>query len=670
MDTYEEFHDTLSAWLAAHQVPEHLHRRLYEKIVNGVFDSGSRFALARWRRVDAVLDSDAEEQVDAGGDGAGGDAAIPTAALSYPGYYLVATQDLPAEGDVWLVDHCCTFQLPALRDELLCNEVLRTRLETITRQEPEPPSPFAEASAEGNESRVDRLMAGLWPYVGSYDLMNPRNDDVQPHYWFVPDEVGSALNVTFDDEEVNVKLVTLPFYFALQQCVYSFFWVTAPVEAGTVLARHPHHRFEPHCGEVVSRVLYESWSGEPPKAEVIERCREAWQNHYREQAHISALRNVQNQLTRAATIALEQQQRSVTEPTYPPLQPMVSSGGGDGSDGQSRPEKLTVYVSHHGVASALSASGAFQGESAPFQTVSLPSEAAVVWMTNHVFRSMADFGHARFVVYLPEHEQLTSPRDLAALEQRTVGKTPLLLERLDGVSQLCELVGSAVEEGGVGYGYAGCVWELVDQDGRRVWGPVALHNWPRVREVLRVAETGPLCLVRAIDAEALTLSPGSRMLLHVPLIVRSWRSSETGLEAYIHQCTWASFLPAFGPVATAAESACECYPGAWVEGQLAALTGRVGIWKTEVIPVLSHTLRDVLAAVVPMQGVEHRRLGAVLGVQLQLVMSGDRTSPVMPVLVGFSEHLNYNVVLRQCPSFFADALNTLCFQSETNMIRL
>ncbi|KPA81035.1 hypothetical protein ABB37_04404 [Leptomonas pyrrhocoris] len=663
MDSFEEFNDTLQTWLAAHQVPEQLHRRLYEKIVNSMFDSGNRFALALWPRADAVLDSDAEEQDGAGANGAGSGAAVPSSVLSYPGYYLVATHDLPAEDDVWLVDHCCTFQLPTLRDELLRNEALRTRLEKIARQECEAPSPFAEASAEGNESRVDHLIAGLWPYVGSYDLMNPRNDDVEPHYWFVPDEIGSALYTTFDDEETNVKMVTLPFYFASQQCVFSFFWITAPVEAGTVLARHPHHRFEPYCGEAVSRVLYESWSGEPPKAEVIQKCREAWQNHYREQAYVSAQRSVQNQLTSAAMIELRQQQRSVVEPTYAPLRLTMSNESGDG---QSPSGKLPVYVSHRGVAGALSTSAAFQGDAAPFQMVSLPSEAAVVWMTNHVFRSMTDFSHASFVVHLPEHEQLTNARNLAALEQHTVGKTPLVLERLDGVSQLSELIGCAVEEGVVG----DSVWELVGEDGRRVWGPVTLHGWPRVREMLRVAEVGPLCLVRAIDAEALTLSPGSRMLVHVPLIVRSWRSAETGLEAYVHAYNWVSLLPTSGPITTAAESACECCSAAALKGQLAALTNCTDVWEKEVLPVVSHTLRDVLAAVAPIQGLEHSRLGAVLDAQFQLVMSGDGTSPVMPVLVGFSEHLNYNVVLQQCPSFFADALNTLCFRGVQNVLKL
>jgi tubulin--tyrosine ligase-like protein 12 len=662
IETFEEFEEALHTWLEAHQVPANLHRRLYDKIVNGRFDSGSSFALARWPRADAATDSDGEE---AEQDGAG--AAVPTSALSYPGYYLVATHDLPAEDDVWLVDHCCTFQLPTLRAELLRNEALRTRLEVIARQEPEEPSTGAGASTADLENRVDQLMAGLWPYMGSYDLMNPRNDDVQPHYWFVLDEIGSALNVTFDDGEANVKMVTLPFYFAAQQCVFSFFWVTTPVEAGTALTRHPHHRFEPYSGEAVSRVLYESWSGEPPKPDVVQKCREAWQNHYREQAHVSAQRNVNNQLTRAATIALQQQQRSIAEPIYPPLTPVaVPSGEG----GQSQPAKLTVYFSHRGVATALGASAAFHGETASFQLVSLPSEAAVVWMTNHVFRSMADFGNARFVVYLPEHEQLTNSRHLAALEQHAMGKTPLVLERLDGVSQLSELIGSAVEEGGAERGTDDCVWELVGEDGRRVWGPVTLHSWPRVREIVRVAEVGPLCLVRAVDAEALTLAQDRRMLLHFPLLVRSWQSAETGLEAYIHQCSWVSFIPAVGPVTTTTESSHECLCGSAVEAQLAAMTGRADVWKTEVTPVLSHTLRDVLAAVAPMQGVEHNRLGAVLDVQFQLLMSRDGTSPVMPVLVGFSEQLNYTFLLQHCPSFFADALNTLCFSSEINVLRL
>lgn len=663
MDSYEEFQSTLQAWLVAHSFPESLHRRLYDKIAHGVFDSGNSFALARWPRSDAASDEENSEEDGAGGGGAaGGGAAVPSSALSYPGYYLVASRDLSPADDVWLVDHCCTFQLPTLRDELLRNETLRTRLETISRQEPEA---LAPDTAEGDVAgRVEKLLGGLWPYMGGYDLMNPRSDDAQPHYWYVADEIGSALNTTFDGDEVNVRMVTLPFYFASQQCVFSFFWATAFVEAGTALSRRPQHRFEQYAGEAVSRVLYESWSGEPPKAEVIASCREAWHSHYREQAHVSAQRNVQNQLTRAATIALErQEQRRIAEPVYPPLLPMPVEGGGVA-------ERLPVYVSHRGVAAALSVSAAFQGPAAVFQLVSLPSEAAVVWMANHVFRSMADFGHARFVVYLPEHVQVTNARNLAALEQHAVGKTPLVAERLDGVSQLAALVGSAVEEGGTERGSADCVWELVNEDGRRVWGPVSLSSWSRVREVLRVAEMGPLCLVRVLDGEALSLAPGLRTLLHVPVLIRSWQSAQTGLEAYLHRSCWASFLPATGPVTTAAEANCECVGGAAVQGQLAALTGRVDVWQSEVMPVLAHTLRDVLAAVVPMDGVDHARLGAVLDVQVQLVVSGDGAASVMPVLVGLSEHLPYNVVLQHCPSFFADALSTLCLSTEANVLRL
>ncbi|KAK7201329.1 hypothetical protein NESM_000195100 [Novymonas esmeraldas] len=672
MQTYEEFQAALEGWLVAAGVPMRLHRRLHDKIRGGVFDSGRSFALARWARETDESESGGEDSEE---EAAAAAVATPASVHHYPGYYLVANCDLRAEEDIWLVDHCCTFQLPTLRDALTRDETLRRRLETIVRLEPAAEAATAVASVE---QQVDRLWAHLWPYVGTYTLLNPRHDDAHEHYWFVADEIGSALHCAFEDDAdaedgaagVNTQLLTLPFYFAAQQCVFSLMWLTAPVEAGAVLTRRPRHRFEPYCGKAVSRVLCESWSGEPPKPDVVQACRAAWQEHRRRQTHVAARRTARNEVEEEAN--RESQQRRgvvVAEAVYPPICALAVQWSDRASADDTAPP-LPVYVSHRGVASALAASPAFReraGATGSFRLVSLPGEAAVVWMTNHAFRGVSDFAGARYVVHLPEEAQLTVPRHLAALLQTAVGHTPLVVDHLDAVSQLRELVGSAVEEGGTegGGGAAESVWELRSEDGRRVWGPATLSDWPRVRELLRVAETAPLCAKRVVDAEALSLVAGARMVLHIPVLVRSLRSAATALDAYVHRFSWASFAPLAGGAAAAGAAAgppCRApLSGDVVWGQLAALTGRAGVWETEVLPALRRLLRDVLVAVTPADGVDHARRGAVWEAQFQLVLQDGGAAA--PVLLGFDHQLDYGAVLQLAPSLFEDVLNTLCLGS-------
>lgn len=185
----------------------------------------------------------------------------------------------------------------------------------------------------------------------------------------------------------------------------------------------------------------------------------------------------------------------------------------------------------------------------------------------------------------------------------------------------------------------------------------------KVREVLRICEMTPMCLVESMSSEALTLVRGSPMTLHFLVLLRSLRTSETSLEAFLHDFFWASFTPA-GPLSSSCGRVAseQVVAGTAVSTQVNTLTSSGALWETEILPTICRVLHDILAGLQAEPGVNHARCRAVAEVTFQLRHS-EETGTVIPVLLQFCEHPNLTTVLRQQPAVILDILNTLCFGS-------
>jgi hypothetical protein len=141
----------------------------------------------------------------------------------------VAAQDLPCEGDVYLIDHFLTFRdggeaLQRLREDPSLRERIMGLLEL-------PPTSADEADVEG-------LMTALWALVGGYRDRGPGT------VFFVMDEVGSRLLPEELQDDVSEAGEAMPSTPALAACLlidprdaaaYTIVWPDREVVEGEIL---------------------------------------------------------------------------------------------------------------------------------------------------------------------------------------------------------------------------------------------------------------------------------------------------------------------------------------------------------------------------------------------------------------------------------------------------
>lgn len=187
--------------LLASGVPQHLWPALYHKITTETFDAGEVLQLL-------LIEYDDEEDVS--------EEEINTR----PSFasYVSRDEGLRANdvNNIFLIDHCWTFRLNQVRQQLEDYEHLCDRICVITGVDLE------------DDDRINKVMKKMWKYCNPYSLASNQlsEEDRQP-IWYIMDEVGSAVG---HSDEPNFRLV--PFLHLNSQTTFSLLFPIKDVECG------------------------------------------------------------------------------------------------------------------------------------------------------------------------------------------------------------------------------------------------------------------------------------------------------------------------------------------------------------------------------------------------------------------------------------------------------
>ena len=181
IELLDGFLDVHEAQLRQMRFPAALHARLYEKLRGEVFDAGDAFTFQ--------FDEAIAEQNSTGDQ-------APRCPLS-----LLAQRCIAAESDVWLVDHVWLFSTAASAlAQLQDDEGLRARLAALFSIEDRPEAATAPRLYRGL-MHVSLPIKLARDAAEAADGKPARSGQSLLHY--VMDEVGSALRMAADEEEVN-----------------------------------------------------------------------------------------------------------------------------------------------------------------------------------------------------------------------------------------------------------------------------------------------------------------------------------------------------------------------------------------------------------------------------------------------------------------------------------
>ena len=195
--------------LQASSVPQHFWSTLYHKITTETFDAGEALQLMLIEYDDEEEDQLATEEEKE---------CRPVFALAVARENGLQARD---PNNIFLVDHCWTFRLNMVRQQLEEYEYLCNRLCAITG-----------VDLEDNQ-RVDKVMKRMWKYCQAYTLASDQlSDEARQPIWYVMDEVGSAIS---HSDEPNFRLV--PFLHLNSQTTYSLLFPIKDVDSGDQVCR-------------------------------------------------------------------------------------------------------------------------------------------------------------------------------------------------------------------------------------------------------------------------------------------------------------------------------------------------------------------------------------------------------------------------------------------------
>ena len=112
-------------------------------------------------------------------------------------YTVVALTDLKADDEnaIFLVDHQLTFKLDTLRKQLLESPAVVNRLSMMM-------------GLPSNDD-VDKVIDNIWRFSNFYSLNAEQIEDSLP-LWYIPDEVGSALMHSLENNFRMIPFIHLP----------------------------------------------------------------------------------------------------------------------------------------------------------------------------------------------------------------------------------------------------------------------------------------------------------------------------------------------------------------------------------------------------------------------------------------------------------------------------
>lgn len=160
---YEQFLRTHEFQLVLSSIPKHLHRRLYEKMKDEIFDSGSYFQLC-------PVDDDSEELDE---DAFNAERRYYVATL--PDVVLDPSDD---ENAIFLIDHAWTYRIKDARSNLLNIPSLYERMASLMN-----------VDTESKEDGVEVILQRMWKYNQTYTMtssqIDPQRDCEEAYepYW-------------------------------------------------------------------------------------------------------------------------------------------------------------------------------------------------------------------------------------------------------------------------------------------------------------------------------------------------------------------------------------------------------------------------------------------------------------------------------------------------------
>ncbi|RNF18024.1 putative tubulin tyrosine ligase [Trypanosoma conorhini] len=673
MNAFDAFSGLLSAWFEAHGVTEHLQRRLYEKLRNDAFDAGDAFSLAavaaEGSEEEATSPQEAEETVRSE-------------------YVLVSKRDLRAKEDIWLVDHCCTFRLREFRENLEANAALRERLGRIL-----------SLSLSHTNAREDTqsVFDNMWRKVNSYRLPGSVDDSdaLYENYWFIHDEVGSAITVV-TDEPGNMKLEPIPLCFPEKGGVFSAMWCVEEMEEGTIATQRAETLLESLGGKEVVELLY-GLAGQERYVDAQRACLEAWRLGVGRLEAVAAATAGQGDAVGAEDATRgtgrsdadgERRRPTASPPTPPPHETVPSEELGV------KPP-LRVFTDSKLVSANL-------GDARHFFLVDLPQEAQVVWLSHDHIDDLDRFRDAQFVSQFPEERLFTSKRGLLQLIQGHYGYVDWFQVSYDTTSQLREFIGDFMVRQAQLRGTApdGVVTPddisfLRSSDGTNIWitKPVNLARSidmtisSNLNALLKTIETGPKVVCKYL-ANTATLRC-RKFDLRFIVAVRSFASEETPMEAYVYNVFWTRFaledyalndFDRFEKHWTVMNyenpaKLIQLHDTEFIE-EFNAEYARKGygtsLWARDVYPKIRKMLREALG-VVKVHGTDRRRCRAIYGVDVMLreTLGGcPQARTLEPSLLEINYSPDCKRACKYHPEFFNDVFKTLFLGTPANMTRL
>jgi tubulin--tyrosine ligase-like protein 12 len=149
---YEQFLQTHEFQLVLNNIPKHFYRRLYEKMKNEIFDSGSYFQLC-------PVDDDDEE--------------LEETFNPERRYYVSTLEDVVLdpyddENAIFLIDHAWTYRIKDARNNLINIPNLYERMASLMN-----------VGTETKEDGIEVILQRMWKYNQTYTLTSTQIDPQQ-----------------------------------------------------------------------------------------------------------------------------------------------------------------------------------------------------------------------------------------------------------------------------------------------------------------------------------------------------------------------------------------------------------------------------------------------------------------------------------------------------------
>jgi tubulin--tyrosine ligase-like protein 12 len=161
-DEYNQFLQTHRLQLVLNNIPEHLYRRLYEKMKNEIFDSGTFFQLC-------PVDDDHEELVKP---------VNPERRFYVSTIENVVLDPEKDENAIFLIDHAWTYRIKDARNDLISIPNLYERMASLMN-----------VNSDNREDGVELILQRMWKFNQTYKLpstqTDPQLDSEEAHepYW-------------------------------------------------------------------------------------------------------------------------------------------------------------------------------------------------------------------------------------------------------------------------------------------------------------------------------------------------------------------------------------------------------------------------------------------------------------------------------------------------------